>query len=155
MENLWENLLRPQLFLLAVQQMWVALILFLIVVAIASIGGHKSNALNASHKSTVESSLDRSLVILTRQAARWAVAAQQDSNALIGVLHANYAAGYLWAIKDIANGEQVRAATGLDLAEFERHIVGVQDNASRALTSQCPALVANVDLYLAAVAGDL
>lgn len=148
----------PQLFLLAVQQMWVALIL-LIVVAIASIyEPNKSNASNALHKSTVESpdrSLERSLVILTRQAARWAVAAQQDSNALIGVLHANYAAGYLWAIKDIANGEQVRAATGLDLVEFERHIVGVQDNASRALSSQCPALMTNVDSYLAAVAGDL
>src|SRR5207237_6958 len=44
--------------------------------------------------------LKEKVQILTRQAARWSTAASQDNNPLIAVLHANYGAGYLWAIHD-------------------------------------------------------
>lgn len=38
---------------------------------------------------------------LIRQVARWSTAGKQDKNSMIAVLHANYGAGYLWALKDI------------------------------------------------------
>ena len=47
---------------------------------------------------------------LTRQAARWSTAAAQDDSPLIAVLHANYGAGYLWALKDIATAKQIKNA---------------------------------------------
>lgn len=35
---------------------------------------------------------------LVRQSARWSVAALQDTNIMIAVLHSNYGAGYLWVL---------------------------------------------------------
>lgn len=35
---------------------------------------------------------------LVRQSARWSVAASQDTNIMIAVLHSNYGAGYLWVL---------------------------------------------------------
>ena len=44
---------------------------------------------------------------LIRQASRWSVAAQQDDSPIIALLHANYGAGYLWALKDIATDQEI------------------------------------------------
>ena len=44
--------------------------------------------------------LSKNINTLIRQAARWSVAAQQDESPIIALLHANYGAGYLWALKD-------------------------------------------------------
>ena len=52
---------------------------------------------------------------LTRQAARWSVASTQDESPMVAVLHANYGAGYLWALKDIATDQQISSATGIDI----------------------------------------
>ena len=51
-------------------------------------------------------SYTKSIETLYRQSARWAVASDQDDNDIIRLLHANYAAGYLWAIKDIVSTEE-------------------------------------------------
>ena len=45
---------------------------------------------------------------LIRQSARYATAAQRDKSPVIAVLHANYAAAYLYALKDIARSEERR-----------------------------------------------
>ena len=44
---------------------------------------------------------------LLRQSARWAIASTQDDSAMISLLHANYAAGYLWAVKDIYSDVEI------------------------------------------------
>ena len=80
------------------------------------------------------------LKILTRQTSRWAIASRQDINPIISVLHGNYAAGYLWAIKDIADSEQFNNATGIKLKTFEKEIIKVQDNAILKLIKKCPNL---------------
>ena len=46
---------------------------------------------------------ENAIKILYRQCARWAAASIQDEATIIKMLHANYAAGYLWAIKDIVS----------------------------------------------------
>ena len=91
---------------------------------------------------------------LVRQTARWATAAQQDESPLIAVLHANYAAGYLWALKDIATPKQIHQATGIDTKKFEEHIVNVQDSITRKILKVCPQFTGEVDLYLATIAGE-
>jgi hypothetical protein len=68
-----------------------------------------------------------SLDKLIRQSARYATAAQQDASPLIATLHANYAAAYLYAAKDIATDYQIHNATGVDVIKFKEHIVNIQD----------------------------
>ena len=50
--------------------------------------------------------LKKNIEKLVRQSARWSTATKQDKNPLIAVLHANYCAGYLWALKEIVSNEE-------------------------------------------------
>ena len=70
---------------------------------------------------------------LVRQTARWATAASQDDNPVIAVLHANYGAGYLWALKDIATNDEIEKTEKIDMKEFEKNIVDTQDKANQKL----------------------
>lgn len=94
------------------------------------------------------------LQILVRQSARWSLAAEQDENPLIAVLHANYGAGYLWAIKDIATSEDVKKATGIDLKKFERKIVSIQDDTTKKMAKLCPKYAGDSDEFLSTIAGE-
>jgi hypothetical protein len=78
--------------------------------------------------------------VLYRQAARYAVASSQDEAAVIKALHANYAMGYLLAIKDIATASEFRMTTGKDLLNFEQEIARIQDAATLSLVEICPDL---------------
>ena len=91
--------------------------------------------------------------ILVRQAARWSTAARQDKNIMISVLHANYGAGYLWAIKDIATSDQVYEASGIDLLEFEKEIVKIQDESNQRMLRECPSY-GPPPSYLTRIAGE-
>lgn len=75
---------------------------------------------------------------LIRQTARWAIASEQDKNPLIAVLHANYAVGYLSALKEIATDKEIEKITGLDIIQFQRNIQTIQDKATMNATNQCP-----------------
>lgn len=90
------------------------------------------------HKNTQKMDLDESIRILARQAARWSTAAKQDKSVMIAVLHANYGAGYLWALKDIATSQQIKEATGIELEKFEKEIVKTQDIATKKMIKLCP-----------------
>ena len=83
--------------------------------------------------------------VLYRQAARYAVAASQDAEPVIAVLHANYAMGYLLAIKDLATADEFLSATGKGLLEFEREIASVQDSVTLGLVSQRTDLIPKAD----------
>ena len=75
---------------------------------------------------------------LIRQAARWSTAAKQDNNSMIAVLHANYGAGYLWALKDIINNDIIEKKTGIDMMKFEDEIVKIQDEVTKNMAKLCP-----------------
>jgi len=85
-----------------------------------------------------ETPLDKSVNTLTRQAARWSTAAVQDENPMIAVLHANYGAGYLWAINDIVTSSEFENMTGHDYKKFRDSIVNVQDTATKRALQICP-----------------
>lgn len=78
---------------------------------------------------------------LYRQSARWAVASAQDDSELIRNLHANYATGYLWALKDVITAEEFERITGEDFQNFEEKIVTIQDKAAKMLVDKCKDLV--------------
>ena len=91
---------------------------------------------------------------LMRQSARYATAAQQDDSPIIATLHANYAAAYLWTLKDVANARQIHQNTGVELKTFEEHILNVQDMVSKKVVQKCPEFAGDVDLYLSSIAGE-
>jgi len=95
----------------------------------------------------------KSLETLVRQSARYATAAQQDATPLIAVLHANYAAAYLYAATDIATDSEIHTATGVDVVTIKEHIVNVQDMVTKRTTEKCPQFAGEVDLYLSTIAG--
>ena len=75
---------------------------------------------------------------LIRQSARWATAAEQDNNSMIAVLHANYGAGYLWALKDIFSEKEIMEYANVDVLKFKEEIVKVQDTATKNMIKLCP-----------------
>ena len=96
-----------------------------------------------------------SIRILVRQAARWAVAARQDENPLIAILHANYAAGYLWALLDIAMPDEIERVSGIDLREFKAEIQQIQDYATGQLGRKCSLFGVSSDLLTRAARGEI
>ena len=91
---------------------------------------------------------------LIRQSARWSIASQQDTNVLIAVLHANYGAGYLWALRDIATDDEITKSSGINILKFRDEIIKVQDSATRRLNGACPKFAIPLT-YLGKIAGDI
>jgi len=98
--------------------------------------------------------MNKSIEKLVRQSARYATAAQQDASPVIAVLHANYAAAYLYALKDIATESQIHNATGIDVKKFKEHVTNVQDMVTRKTSDKCPEFVGDVDIYLSQIGGE-
>jgi hypothetical protein len=98
--------------------------------------------------------VNKSIEKLVRQSARYATAAQQDKSPVIALLHANYAAAYLYALKDIATDSQIHNATGIDVRKFKEHVINVQDMVTRKTSETCPEFVGQVDIYLAEIGGE-
>ncbi|AET84955.1 hypothetical protein FK873_gp183 [Micromonas pusilla virus SP1] len=98
--------------------------------------------------------MKQSIEKLVRQSARYATAAQQDKSPVIAVLHANYAAAYLYALKDIATESQIHNATGINVKKFKEHVLNVQDMVTKKTTESCPEFAGNVDIYLAEIGGE-
>lgn len=90
---------------------------------------------------------------LLRQSARWTIAARQDENPLIAVLHANYGAAYLWALKDNFTTDMIEEASGIDIKRFKKDIVETQDNVTRKMSAQCPGF-APPRTYLTEISGE-
>ncbi len=98
--------------------------------------------------------MNKAIEKLIRQSARYATAAQQDKSPVIAVLHANYAAAYFYALKDIANDSQIHNATGIDVKKFTEHVTNVQDMVTKKTSEECPNFVGEVDIYLAQIGGE-
>ena len=96
--------------------------------------------------------LNKKIKILVQEATNWSLAATQDKTPIIAVLHANYGAGYVWALKDLATAQQIKNATGLDILEFEKEIVQIQDEVTTKAIKTCPNYSPNKKSYLAKIA---
>ena len=90
---------------------------------------------------TTNKNLDNIVMTLYRQTARWALASVQDNSEIIRVLHANYATGYLWAIKDIISTQEFERITGENFLQFQNKIVSIQDEATKKLVDICKPLM--------------
>jgi len=87
----------------------------------------------------------RDIKTLARQTARWSMAAVQDRQPLIALLHANYGNGYLMALNDIARPTEVERVLrasypGFRYDEFDRAVHRIQDVAAGRALKACPDL---------------
>ena len=94
---------------------------------------------------------DKIIKTLVRQSSRWSTAANQDNNPLIAVLHANYGAGYLWALKDVFTDKEIEEVMDFNVLKFRDEIIKIQDNANLKLLKECPSF-SNKSDYLAKLA---
>ena len=101
----------------------------------------------------VPDSLELPIKVMVRQASRWSTAADQDESPMIAVLHANYGAGYLWALKDIAKDEQIEEVTGINIKKFTYEITQAQDRATKKMAKLCPKY-APKETYLTRLGGE-
>lgn len=92
---------------------------------------------------------------LIRQSARWSSAAKNDNNNLIAVLHANYGAGYLWALKDIFTEKEIEEVLGSEelRKKYEDEIIKIQDKMTKKAVNDCPQFSGAID-FLAKLAGE-
>tara|TARA_Y100000389_G_C17223324_1_gene394404 strand:+ start:407 stop:706 length:300 start_codon:yes stop_codon:yes gene_type:complete len=99
--------------------------------------------------------MDEIIKTLVRQTSRWSAAALQDKSPLIAVLHANYGAGYLWALKDIATADQIKHVTNIELLTFEKEITSIQDKVTKNAIRVCPEYNPTSNAYLSKIAGEM
>jgi hypothetical protein len=90
---------------------------------------------------------------MVKQAAQYAVTAQQDSSPVMSVRNANYAVGYLYALGNIATDSQIHNATGIDVKKFKEHIMNVQEMVTKKTVDKFPDFEGKVDMYLSEVLG--
>ena len=83
---------------------------------------------------------------LMRHAIRWSVAAEQDENPLIRILHANYGMAYILALRDVAGDSEVRRVTGQDPREIQQEITKLQDWAVRSFAPHVPGMIPKTPL---------
>lgn len=104
---------------------------------------------------TVDVSDEKATIIrmLVRQAARWSTAARQDENIVIAALHANYGAGYLWALKDIAKDDEIESVANIDILKFAGEITSTQDNVTKRMAKMCPEYAPDPS-YLTRIGGE-
>jgi hypothetical protein len=92
---------------------------------------------------------------LIRQTARWAVASQQDKSPLIQNLHFGYCVGYWWSIKEVYSNEEIERASNINVKEFEKRLLMLQDKITKNLMKVCPMFAGDIDKYLAKVSGNI
>ena len=80
------------------------------------------------------------LEVLARQAGRWSVASRQDQEPLVKLLHANYAMGYILALRQVASDREIWEKLGLDAHGLESQIADLQDLAVMAAIRLAPEL---------------
>lgn len=77
---------------------------------------------------------------LFKQMARWTTAAEQDTNPIIAVLHANYGAGFMMALREIAGDEELGRMLGVrNIRAVFQNVQKVQTDKTLRLVAVCPA----------------
>lgn len=99
--------------------------------------------------------LSQQVKVLMKKCASWATTAQQDTSPYLSVMHANYAMGYLSALKDIASPQQIHRATGVDFKNFEGHIINLQEMINTRMKTKVPEFAGEVNMYLTAIENKL
>lgn len=88
-----------------------------------------------------DASLDAVIRELGRQAVRWRIAALQDAEPAVAVLHANYAVAYALALRQVAEDDEIQRVTGKTGKKLQDEAAMAQDRAAKMLAARCPSVV--------------
>lgn len=91
---------------------------------------------------------------LIKKAAELSVSSIKTNNPIESVQKANYAIGYLDAVKDIMPETEITKFTGVDIFKFSSELKRIQSNNLMNMTNKCPELSPNNE-YLLEVASKL
>jgi hypothetical protein len=94
---------------------------------------------------------------ILRGSARWSIASKQDKSPLIAVLHGNYGAAYLWALKEVFNDNEISLAMGkdFDIIDFQKRVTDIQDFSTKRMVKLCPEYTSGIDdKVLSVIAGN-
>jgi hypothetical protein len=111
--------------------------------------------ISPSAENELEQYKKQTIKTLIRQSARFSAAATQDKSPLIALLHANYGATYLWALRDIATDEEIKKYGNIDIISFKNKITDIQDKATKLVSAICPKFIGQVEQDLMKLAGDI
>jgi len=78
------------------------------------------------------------LSTILRGVGRWATASQGDKSPLISLLHANYSAGYLWAILDAFSSSEIEEISKQPFLKIRDEVTKTQDLATKKVIKACP-----------------
>ena len=100
----------------------------------------------SAHSSSSRASLrSGSLSSLMRQSARYSVLADQDSNALISMLHATYSLAYVNAARKLASDRTLRWLTRIDAGGLANAADAKQQRALAHINQGCPNIAVHSD----------
>ena len=75
---------------------------------------------------------------LIRQTARWATAAEQDTNPYIANLHATYSLGYLMALRELYDDATILRLSNVNVRKLEKEVTKTMDLSIEKLIITCP-----------------
>jgi competence protein ComGC len=131
----------------------LVLIILVVLVLMLNIPTY-ANANDASYAKANDAKTNAIKSIL-RGSSRYALASLQDRSPMIALLHANYGAGYFWAMRDAFNSTDIENATHIKILDYEKKITDIQDASTKEVVKACPQFATNVDLSLAKIANEL
>ena len=109
---------------------------------------------SALYLSQTNTTRNRIVEKLVRQAARWSIASKQDSSPMVALLHANYGVGYLGALEDSASVTEIENVVG-DFDGFKDKIISAQDVATKKVSNACRGFIGDsIDMDLAKLSGN-
>ena len=77
---------------------------------------------------------------LIKKAASLSVISTQNTDPVSSVQKANYAIGYLDALRDIMSDSEIKNLVNIDLNKFTGELVKIQNNNIMNMTNKCPNL---------------
>ena len=75
---------------------------------------------------------------LLKAANKWAVAAQQDANIVMQLMHICYAKAYVTSLRRILSDEQIQKAHRVDMVNLEQSMEALQQKTLSALAEKAP-----------------
>lgn len=78
---------------------------------------------------------------ITRQMARYLIAAENDKDIMIAYSHMSYGIGYMWSLEEIASDSVISDAINNDYRIIKKNALQIQDSIITRMMSACPHLI--------------
>lgn len=108
---------------------YLIIFILLVLALLASNYYSHRNKKIIENKKLLEAIDNKNFIIrtLVKQAAKMSLIASRDRNPMMAMIHADYSAGYLMALQDIANVEEISNCIGMDYNKIKNQITMIQD----------------------------